>query len=177
VNGSLDIKTVQTLGETLAAQNAQPRLVAELSSIFGVLALILAATGIYGVLSYNVARRTNEIGIRMALGASVRSVTSMILKETGIMIATGVIAGSIIAGVCTNLLAPQLYGPAASGPRWSLASYEHVDTATQLYGVTAMDPLTITSVIGLLALTALLAAYIPAMRAARIDPISALRRE
>lgn len=177
VNSNLDIKTERTLGQMLAAQNAQPRLVARLSSIFGILALILAATGIYGVLSYNVARRTNEIGIRMALGAGAARVTGMIFKETGVMIAAGVIAGSIIAAACTRLLAAQLYGPASIGPRWSLARYQHVDSATQLYGVTAMDPLTIAAAIGLLALIALLAAYLPAARAARVDPMNALRHE
>ncbi len=177
VNGRLDIQSERTLRETLAAQNAQPRLVAQLCSIFGILALVLAATGIYGVLSYNVARRTNEIGIRMALGAGVRRVIGMILEETGWMIAAGVVAGVAIAAVCTRLLATQLYGVADTAPRWSLARYEHVDSATQLYGITAMDPLTIGAAIGLLAVVALLAAYIPATRAAHVDPVRALRHE
>ena len=177
VNGGLDIRTVQTLGQTLAAQNAQPRLVAQLSSIFGILALILAATGIYGVLSYNVARRTNEIGIRMALGAEGSRVIGMILKETGWMIGLGVTAGVAAAAALTGLIATQLYGGGATGPRWSLARYEHVDSATQLYGVNAMDPVTIAVTIGLLAAIAFLAAYIPASRAARVDPMNALRHE
>ncbi len=177
VNGGLDVQTVQTLGQTLAAQNAQPRLVAQLSSIFGILALILAATGIYGVLSYNVARRTNEIGIRMALGAEGSRVIGMILKETGWMIGAGVSAGVAAAAALTRLIATQLYGGGATGPRWSLARYEHVDSATQLYGVNAMDPVTIAVVIGLLAAIAFLAAYIPASRAARVDPMNALRHE
>ena len=177
VNANLDIQSERTLLQTLAAQNAQPRLVAQLSSIFGILALILAATGIYGVLSYNIARRTNEIGIRMALGAGKRRVIGMILQETGLMIAAGAIAGLAVAAAITRLIASQLYGASATGPRWSLARYEHVDSATQLYGVTAMDPLTIAAAIGLLAAMALLAAYVPAAHAARIDPVRALRHE
>lgn len=76
-----------------------------------------------------------------------------------------------------RVLAAQLYGIAATGPRWSLANYQHVDSATQLYGVTVMDPLTIAAGISLLAMVAILAAYLPAARAARVDPMSALRHE
>ena len=177
VNANLDIQSERTLLQTLAAQNAQRRLVAQLSSIFGILALILAATGIYGVLSYNIARRTNEIGIRMALGAGKRRVIGMILQETGLMIAAGAIAGLAVAAAITRLIASQLYGAGATGPRWSLARYEHVDSATQLYGVTAMDPLTIAAAVGLLGAVALIAAYIPAARAARVDPVRELRHE
>jgi predicted permease len=177
VNKNVDIKAERTLSQTLAAENAQPRLVAQLSSIFGILALILAATGIYGVLSYNVARRTNEIGVRMALGAGRVGVIGMILKETGWMIGAGVIAGITLAAGLTRVVAAKLYGSGASGPRWSLAQYEHVDSATQLYGVNALDPVTIAVAIALLATIALLAAYLPASRASRVDPMSALRHE
>jgi ABC-type antimicrobial peptide transport system permease subunit len=177
VNGNLDIQSERTLGQTLATQDAQQRLVARLSSIFGILALILAATGIYGVLSYNVARRTNEIGIRMALGAGKSRVIRMILEETGWMMAAGVIAGVAAAATLARLMAAQLYGATASGPRWSLARYEHVGSTTQLYGISAMDPVTIAAAIALLGLVALLAAYVPAVRAAHVDPASALRHE
>ncbi|MGA8594630.1 MAG: ABC transporter permease [Bryobacteraceae bacterium] len=177
VDGDLHIESARTLNELIDAQNAQPRLIAQLSTIFAMLAVILAAAGIYGVLSYSVARRTNEIGIRMALGADKSSVIRMILKETAFVVATGVIAGLGATALSTQLIATQLYGFNAAGPRWSLARYQHVDSATQLYGVGAMDPLTVGAAIGVLIAVALIAAYFPASRAARVDPVNALRHE
>jgi predicted permease len=177
LNRDLDVRTERTVAETLAAQTAQPRLIARLSSIFGILALVLAATGIYGVLSYRVARRTNEIGIRMALGAGKPRIVGTILEETGLMVAAGVAIGLAMAAATAQLVAGQLYEAGATGPRWSLARYQHVDSATQLYGVTAMDPFTIVSTVALLGSIALLSAYIPARRAAEVDPVNALRHE
>src|SRR5581483_3016076 len=177
VDENISISDMQTLDQKINAQNAQPRLIADVCTIFGVIALFLAAIGIYAVLSYNVARRTNEFGIRMALGAETTRLIGMILKETGLMIAAGLMAGWIAAAAAARLLAAQLYGVASTGPRWSLARYEHVDSATQLYGITAMDPLTIAGTTCILVAVALLAAYIPAARAAQVDPAAALRHE
>lgn len=113
----------------------------------------------------------------MALGAERSRITGMIIKETGMMIMAGLIAGVIAAASAARLLAAQLYGVNATGPRWSLARYEHVDSATQLYGIGAMDLLTIMLTICILVAIALVAAYIPAARAAQVDPASALRHE
>jgi predicted permease len=175
MDGDLSIESARTLDELIEAQNAQPRLVAELCAAFGILALFLAATGIYGILSYTVARRTNEIGIRMALGADKRLVARMILQETGAMLAIGMIAGGAATAAMARLLASQLYGFASVGPRWSLAQYQHVDSATQLYGLRAMDLPTLGVAVCILCLAGLIAAYAPAARAARVDPMHALR--
>jgi predicted permease len=174
---NLSISDMQTLDEKIDTQNVQPKLIADISAIFGVIALLLAAIGIYAVLSYNVARRINEFGIRMALGAERSRITGMVLKQTGLTIAAGLIAGVMAAGAAAHVLAAQLYGVNATGPRWSLARYEHVDSATQLYGIGAMDLPTIAVTICILAGSALIAAYIPAARAAQVDPASALRQE
>lgn len=154
-----------------------PRGSAAKQSIFGVIALFLAAIGIYAVLSYNVARRANEFGIRMALGAATSRIAGMVLGETGFVIVAGLIAGLGAAAAAARLLAAQLYAIQATCPRWSLARYEHVDSATQLYGIGAMDLLTIMGTISILVAVALVAAYIPAARAAHVDPASALRHE
>jgi predicted permease len=177
VDRNLFISDVRTLDQKIYEQNAQPRLIADVCATFGVIALFLAALGIYAVLSYNVARRTNEFGIRMALGAERSRLTRMILEETGRMIVAGLLAGGIAAAAAARLLAAQLYGMAPTGPRWSLARYEHVDSATQLYGIGPMDPLTIVGTSCILVAVALLAAYVPAARAARVDPAAALRHE
>ncbi len=177
VDENLSISQVQTLSRKIDAQNAQPRLITELCTMFGIIALFLAAIGIYGVLSYNVARRTSEIGIRMALGADRNRITGMILEETGLMITAGLIAGVAASAAAARSLSAQLHGVNAAGPRWSLARYEHVDSATQLYGIGAMDLLTIAGTVGILVAIALIAAYIPAIRAAHVDPASALRHE
>ncbi|HEY3938364.1 MAG TPA: ABC transporter permease [Bryobacteraceae bacterium] len=177
VDEGLSISDVQTLGQKIEAQNAQPRLIADVCTIFGAIAIFLAAIGIYAVLSYNVARRTNEIGIRMALGAGRTRITDMILEETGLVVVAGLVAGVSAAAAAARLLAAQLYGLEPAGPRWSLARYEHVDSATQLYGIGAMDLLTIAGTISVLVAVALIAAYIPAARAAQVDPASALRQE
>src|SRR5258708_6560360 len=133
--------------------NAQPRMVARLCSIFGALALLLAATGLYGVLSYGVARRTNEIGVRMALGASPGNVVRMVLRETAWLVVTGLVAGVIGSALTTRVI------------------------AARLYGLSSMDPLTIILALALLSAVALVAGYIPATRAAKVNPVLALRHE
>jgi predicted permease len=153
VNEDLPVNGARPVVMSVDRTNAQPRMVARLCSIFGILALLLAATGLYGVLSYGVARRTNEIGIRMALGAGRGRVIKMILRETGVMIVFGVVAGIIFTAIGVQLI------------------------KTTLFGLGALDPATVVSAVGILTVVALIAGYIPAARAARVNPTQALRHE
>lgn len=153
VNGNLPVDNARPLADNIDRANDQPRMIARLCTIFGLIALLLAATGLYGVLSYGVARRTNEIGIRMALGAGRGNVIGMILRETGIMIVIGVVAGAAAAVGAAKLV------------------------ASRLYGLSVMDPATLLAAIVILTLVALVAGYIPAARAARVNPTTALRHE
>ena len=153
VNEDLPVEGARALVVSVDRTNAQPRMVARLCSIFGIMALVLAATGLYGVLSYGVARRTNEIGIRMALGAGRARVVNMILRETGIMIVIGVAAGVIFTAVGVQLV------------------------KSRLYGLGVLDPVAVLSAVSILSVVALIAGYIPAARAARVNPTQALRHE
>ena len=129
------------------------RLMAALSGLFGVLALILATVGLYGVISYTVARRTQEIGIRMALGAGGRRIASMIMREAIIMLAIGLTVG----------LGISLYAAQA--------------VKAMLYNLKPTDPPTFAMAAGALAIVAVGASYLPALRASRLDPMVALREE
>ena len=124
-----------------------------LASIFGVLALSLAAVGLYGVLAFSVARRTVEIGVRIALGARQSQVLREILYEAGRMVALGLVIGLPIAWMASKLV---------SG---------------MLFGVTAHDPVTSVTSIAVLVGAAFVAAFLPARRAARVDPLVAIRYE
>jgi len=129
------------------------RLMATLSSLFGVLAALLATLGLYGVMSYAVIRRTNEIGIRMTLGAGLDEITGMILREAGMLLAAGLGAGILL----------------------SIAGGKAV--SSMLFGLKAYDPGTLAIAATLLALVAAAASYLPARRATKVDPIVALRYE
>jgi predicted permease len=153
VNADLPVEGARSMVLAVNRTNAQPRMVARLCSIFGIMALMLAATGLYGVLSYGVARRTNEIGIRMALGAGRGRVIKMILRETGVMIALGVVAGVIFTAIGVQLI------------------------KSRLFGLSALDPVAVLSAVAILAVVAAIAGYIPAARAARVNPTQALRHE
>ena len=153
VNANLYPTKDHLLVESLESSMSQPRMVARLCALFGTVGLLLAAGGLYGVLSYGIARRTNEIGIRMALGAAPGRVIGMVLRETGAMLAIGAVLGIALTLACTRLI------------------------AGRLYGLSTLDPLTIVSAVGLFAIVAFFAASIPAARAARVNPITALRHE
>jgi putative ABC transport system permease protein len=132
---------------------AQPRFQAGLLSLFGALALLLAACGIYGVLAYAVTQRQREIGVRMALGAQRRNVLSLVIGQGMKWVVTGAALGIAGALALTRVI------------------------RSLLYGVTPTDPLTFAGVSVLLVGVALLACYLPARRASRIDPMEALRYE
>jgi ABC-type antimicrobial peptide transport system permease subunit len=142
-----------TLAKQVDDSLARERLLATLSGFFGALALLLAMIGLYGVMSYNVARRRNEIGIRMALGAEQSRVLRMVLGEVGILIGIGVAIGLGAAIATTRFV------------------------ATFLYGMKPNDPWTLALSAGALALVAALAGFLPARRASRLDPMTALREE
>ena len=122
-----------------------------LLTVFAAIALLLAAIGIYGVMAYSVERRTQEIGIRMALGAARGDLFKLVLAQGMKLTGAGVVAGLAIAYAATRLL------------------------ASLLFGVKAFDPLTFAAVAGILTVVALFAMYIPARRAAAIEPSDALR--
>jgi ABC-type antimicrobial peptide transport system permease subunit len=94
----------------------------------------------------------------------------MIFKETAFLMLVGILAGMALTLAGARLFAAQLYGLNAAGPRWSLARYEQVDSAAQLFGLSATDPLTFAVAVGILSALGLIAAYLPASRAARVDP-------
>src|SRR5262249_39731111 len=131
----------------------QERFFTTIFAVFAVLALVLALVGLYGVMAYAVSRRTHEMGIRMALGASAREIRGMVLADSGKLVAAGLILGSLAAFFLTKFL------------------------QKQLYGVSATDPATFAAVAAILAIAAMLASYLPARKATRVDPMLALREE
>lgn len=152
ISSKLPILGMNTLDSQIEKSLDQQKMVTKLCSIFGLLALLLVSVGIYGTLAYSVAGRTNEIGVRMAIGAQRRDVIWLILRDSLILAAVGVIAGLPLA---------------LAGTRW-LKSF--------LYGQVT-DPLAITFALLLIIALALFAGYLPTRRAARIDPMGALRHE
>jgi putative ABC transport system permease protein len=153
VDPNLPVSNVSTLEAIVAKSISQQRFYMTLLTIFAAVALVLAAIGIFGVLSYAVSQRTREIGIRMALGAQERSVISLIVRQAMLLVTGGVAAGTVAALLLSETM------------------------AKMLFNVTARDPVTFVSVAGVLAAVALLASYLPARRATRVDPIVALRAE
>lgn len=153
VDKDLPLLDARTQDAQIRDRTRQERIFASLTSGFGLLALILACIGIYGIMVYSVSRRTNEIGVRMALGAEREQVLRMVLGESAWIAVIGVAAGTIIALALARLI------------------------ASMLYGLKAYDPLTFTASAALLLLVGLAASWIPARRAASLDPARALRHE
>ncbi|HKG48720.1 MAG TPA: ABC transporter permease [Pyrinomonadaceae bacterium] len=153
IDDKLPIFGVTTLNEQLRSNLDQERLIAQLVSFFGALALILACIGLYGVMAHGVARRTSEIGIRMALGARGGNIAWMILRETLYLVLAG-----LVLGVPAALLGARLI-------------------SAQLFGLSPTDPLTLVGAAIVLAVVAMLAGYLPARRASRVNPLNALRYE
>jgi len=153
IDPALAVFGVEPLRQTVAESLAERRFTMLLLGSLAALALLLAALGVYGVLSYGVAQRTGDIGIRMALGAEPGSVLRLIIVEGLVLIGAGLGAGTLGAALLTRLL------------------------RTLLYGVTPTDPLTFAAAVVVLTLTAVAASYLPARRASKLDPIAALRAE
>jgi putative ABC transport system permease protein len=153
MDGDIPLFGVKTMEEYLSASVAAPRFNTTLLSIFAGVALVLTIVGLYGVMSYSVVQRTNEIGIRLALGAQSRDVLLMIVKQGSKLIIVGLVIGLAGAFAATRVI------------------------ASLLFGVTTKDPFTFVAAAVLLAIVALLACYIPAWRATKVDPLEALRYE
>ena len=153
VNSDIVVYGPETMSSIISESLSAKRFVMVLLGVFAALAVILSAVGIYGVISYIAAQRTQEIGIRMALGAGRGNVLLMVLREAGTMALLGVGVGLVAAFALTRLM------------------------ASILFGVSTHDPLTYLGVAALLMLVALVACYIPARRATRVDPTVALRYE
>ena len=149
----LAIAEATPLAEMVNRSFSQEKLLAKLAGFFGALALLLAAIGLYGVVSYSVSRRTNEIGIRMALGARPGGVLRMVLGEYLIVVALGLAVGIPAALACGRLV------------------------SSQLYGLPANDPFIIAGASAALLAVALAAVYLPARRTTLLDPLAALRQE
>ncbi|MGN6377953.1 MAG: FtsX-like permease family protein, partial [Gaiellales bacterium] len=153
VNGSMVVLNNDPLATLMRLSISQDLLVARVASIFGLLALGLAALGLYGVMTYTTLRRTSEFGVRMALGADGGQVRRMVLREAMAMVVAGTLVGVPVALAATRLL------------------------RSQLYGVEAVDPPSIAVALGVLLASAVIAGYLPAARAARVGPTEALRAE
>jgi ABC-type antimicrobial peptide transport system permease subunit len=153
VDPRIPVAGVGTLAEEVDRSVVDQRLTAQLSSVFSLVAVFLACMGIYGLMSYAVVHRTNEIGIRMALGAQQAQVLRLIMRQGFFLAAAGVVVGVALAFVFMRFL------------------------ASLLFGVRPVDPVTFVCVALLLMLVSLLACYLPARRAMRVDPVVALRYE
>jgi putative ABC transport system permease protein len=153
IDRDIPLRLVRTMEGVIADTLFRARLSAWLLGLFAALEAALAAAGLYGVMSYSVNQRTQEIGLRMALGAASRDVLRMVITEGLKLTVVGLGLGLAAAFALNRLI------------------------TSQLFGVTATDPLTYGGVAMLLAIVAIVACYIPARRAARVDPMVALRRE
>ena len=153
IDPNLTVMDLRSFDAQVAGNFNQERLIARLTSLFGILALVLASVGLYGVMSYFVARRTSEIGIRMALGATRASVVGMVLRGALWQILIGLGLGIPAALIAGHLM------------------------ASQLYEVSGTDPLALAGATLVLGLCAAVAGFIPARRAASIEPMQALRTE
>jgi putative ABC transport system permease protein len=153
IDRSVPVTTIQTMEDVVAGATARPRFTLVLLATFAVVALVLAAIGIYGVISYAVSRRTHEIGVRIALGATPAGVVRLVIGQGMRVVAVGIVVGLAGAILLSRLM------------------------TTVVYGVRVTDPLTYGGVAALLVGVALAASYVPARRATKVDPLTAMRME
>jgi putative ABC transport system permease protein len=153
VDSAIPLRSVHIFDDYISRSLARPRFNALLLSIFAGTALVLTAIGIYGVMAYSVAQRTNEIGIRIALGAAKSAIFRLVVGQAMMLVAISVVVGLVGAFAATRLL------------------------GSMLFGVGATDPLTFAAIVLLIAGVAFVAAWLPARRAASVDPVVALRAE
>jgi predicted permease len=153
IDRHLPVYSVKSLGEQLDDSLVEERLVASLSEIFGLLALLLTCVGLYGLMAYTVNRRTGEIGIRMALGAKRARIARMVFGETLLLLTCGLLIGVPVAVFASRLI------------------------ASQLFGLKPGDPVTFLIACAVMAAVTMAASYLPARRAASVDPMQALRSE
>ncbi|HTS07918.1 MAG TPA: FtsX-like permease family protein, partial [Candidatus Eisenbacteria bacterium] len=153
INPDLTMIDFKSLDYQVADNFNGERLISRLTGLFGLVALAIASVGLYGITSYSVARRTNEIGLRMALGANRSNVVAMVMSRALILVAVGLVIGIPIALIGGRLM------------------------RSQLFEVKAYDPLTLLGAVAVLSASAALAGFIPARRAATIEPMQALRIE
>ena len=153
VDGRLPVFDVRTLRETAQMSSMFAVMQSTFAGMFAIIALILAATGIYGVVAYRMQMRTHEIGIRVALGASRRDVLRLVLMQGVRLTTAGLVLGLALAFGLTRFI------------------------AGLLYGISANDPITLIAVVAVLGVMALLACYLPAHRAMRVNPVSAIREQ
>jgi predicted lysophospholipase L1 biosynthesis ABC-type transport system permease subunit len=150
---AMPVTRALSVTDAVDSRLVQDRLLARLSMGFGMVALLLSAIGLYGVLSFGVSRRTNEIGVRKALGAQHHALIGMIMRETGWLLLAGLVVGAALSAGSIRLI------------------------ASRLYGLSAADPVAVVTAVAILAAVSLLATWLPARRAANVDPLVALRHE
>jgi predicted permease len=167
IDANLPVIDVTTQVARAQQSLGQERLSARLLTFFGALALLLAAIGLSGVLAYSVAQRTNEIGIRMALGAQTANVLRLVIWQGMKLVLIGLAVGALGGYILKRLVASEYF----AADSWQ------TEMSKQLYGVTGTDPLTFGMVASLLAIVALAACWLPARKASRVDPLMALRHE
>jgi ABC-type antimicrobial peptide transport system permease subunit len=153
VNDKLPVLNLTSLRVQTDEALKQEKLIAQLVSFFGLLGLLLSCVGLYGIMAHAVVRRTNEIGIRMALGAERGHITWMVLRESLVLVGVGLIVGIPAAWAAANLI------------------------SSQLYGVNPSDPVSLITAALALTMVAALAGYLPARKASRVNPLIALRYE
>jgi len=167
LDSNLPIRGIDTQTARSQATLGQERLYARLLGFFGMLALLLAAIGLSGVLAYSVAQRTNEIGVRMALGAQARDVLRLVIWQGMRLVILGLTVGAAAVYGLKKLLESEYFAPRS----WQRQMFR------QLYGVQGSEPMTLAIIVLVLTATALMACWLPARKAAQVDPLAALRHE